>query len=80
MPAPPGPAYGGAGARNPGGVPIVEEWLAWYLVRERERQLQRQELIREAARQQQRRGAVIGPLRPRQSDATEGVHRDRRAA
>jgi len=61
-----------------GGLPIIEEWLAWFLVRERERQLKQQELIREAALAQRR--GVVYPLRPGQGEAAEDVSRRRRAA
>ena len=48
-------------------MPIIEEWTAWLLVRERERQLAREELIREAerarARPQQPSGSDHSPDR-----------------
>jgi|GEM_PF-4396966 len=61
-----------------GGAPIVEEWTAWFLVRERERELKREELIREATREQKRR-AVVRLQRP-QRQTPERAPRQRRAA
>jgi len=60
-------------------VPIVEEWTAWLLVRERERQLKRKELIREAEAAQ-RRVDQVRRLRPRRREAAERASRHRRAA
>ncbi|HEU5298207.1 MAG TPA: hypothetical protein VFW08_01820 [bacterium] len=62
-------------------MPIIEEWTAWLLVRERERQLAREELIREAERARRRMGDAIPlPKRRRRPAASEEPPRHRRAA
>ena len=62
-------------------MPIIEEWTAWLLVRARERQLTREQLVREAERQR-RREAGVTPLRPSSTrpSPAERAPRHRRAA
>lgn len=61
-------------------MPIIEEWTAWLLVRERERQLAREELIREAERARRRRGGAVPLPKRRRPAAPEESPRHRRAA
>lgn len=62
-------------------MPIIEEWTAWLLVRERERQLTREELIREAERARARTaGVTLLRARPQQPSASEHSPDHRRAA
>ena len=62
-------------------MPIIEEWTAWLLVRERERQLTREELIREAERARARTaGVTLLRVRPQQPAPSEHGPDHRRAA
>jgi len=62
-------------------MPIIEEWTAWLLVRERERQLTREELIREAERARARTaGVTVLRARPQQPSPSEHGPDYRRAA
>jgi len=61
-------------------IPIVEEWTAWFLVRERERELARQQRVREAEEtraKSPRAKLVTLPARPTER---ERPPRGRRAA
>ena len=61
-------------------IPIVEEWTAWFLVREREREFTRKQRIKEAEQARARSlGARVVRLPERPAQATRPP-RGRRAA
>jgi hypothetical protein len=59
--------------------PIIEEWIARLLVRDRERELRREALVREAERLR-RGGRQTAPARPECAAPAEPSLRDRKAA
>ncbi|HXF81722.1 MAG TPA: hypothetical protein VNN19_03090 [bacterium] len=59
--------------------PIIEEWIARLLVRERERELRREALIREAERLR-RRARQTAPAPDERAAPAESSLRDRKAA
>lgn len=62
-------------------VPIIEEWTAWLLVRERERELARQDLLRQAEQARvEREAAKLLTLPPQAKPGSERPPRRRRAA
>jgi hypothetical protein len=60
-------------------VVIIEEWTAWFLVRERERDLARKQRLREAERVRPRSRTTVVTL-PRKPSQLTPPPRDRRAA
>lgn len=75
--------HGQLSRRSDPGCAIIEEWTAWFLVRERERELSRRLRIKEAERPRTSRGGTVTALPVRGKTAqtpTPPPQKDRKAA